>query len=522
MTSWSLASPLFSYPDEPAHVIRAESVVRGQIEGNYVGYHRGPFVYPYYAVRVPGVLSLASDQGYCLAFLVDKPASACTAALTGPSHSVELTTYVGAYPPLYYLLVGLPSLAWPGEFGIFLIRLLGATISAGFLASAFLSALGARRGRVAALGVLAAVTPAALYVSSGVSPAGMEIATATSLWAAGLALVTTDTGEQTQRLVRRAGLAAVVLVWTRALSPLWLVCILAAVLALSERSQRRSLGSRMDLRAWSVAVGVSTTGALAWDVIANAFQVLGMAEPRTKSNLTLLGEAFGHTWSWLQGAFGDFGLVDHDTAPTLLLVLCFAVLGTLLVGGLRVATRRQAEVLIALIAIAILLPVAITFADDREYGVIWQGRYGLPLMAGIPILAALLLAKSKRYEAAWFDRCVWVAYVALSIANVIGLLTTLHRFIDGSNGPYAFVGGHWHPPVNAVVLIAVFAATQVILSWTLYRTGRAISDPRAEGDAPPRPLVDTSSTDRQPPGQQVTRMATNDDEPEGRLAFEGR
>ena len=274
-----------------------------------------------------------------------------------------------------------------------------------------------------------------------------------------------------------------VLVWTRALSPLWLACILATVLVLSDRSQRRSLGRRTDLRAWSVAVGVSTAGALAWDVAAGGFQVMGKAASPKTSNFTLLGDAFGRTWSWLQGAFGDFGFVDQNRSPILLLLLCFAVVGTLLVGGLRVATRRQREVLIGLVVFAFILPVVITFADDREYGAIWQGRYGLPLAAGITVLAALLLANSERSEAAWFDSHVWVAYVAVSLANIIGLFTTLHRFVDGKNGPFEFVGGRWQPPVNAVVLIAVFVSAQALLSWTLYRDGRAISEPNTAADS---------------------------------------
>lgn len=64
-------------------------------------------------------------------------------------------------------------------------------------------------------GWLTAITPTALYVSSGVSPAGMEISSATSLWAAGLALVVTDGKEADPSACPFAGLAAVVLVWTR-------------------------------------------------------------------------------------------------------------------------------------------------------------------------------------------------------------------------------------------------------------------------------------------------------------------
>jgi hypothetical protein len=483
MAMWSLSSPLFSYPDEPAHVIRAESVVRGQFEGRYVGYHKGPYFYPYYAVRVPGVLSHASDYGVCLAFRLNEPASVCPSKLTGPARLVDITTYVGAYPPLYYLLVGTPTLAWPGEVGILLMRLLGDAFCAAFFASALLSALGATRGRTAVLGVLAAITPAAMYVSSGVNPSGMEIATAVSLWAAGLALITTNAQEQTARLVRCAGLAAAVLVWTRGLSSLWLLCILATLCALGERRRLHGLARRPDLRVWFVVVVASTAGALVWDLSAKAFQFLGAAAPPSKSNLTLLTEAFGRTWSWVQGAFGDFGLVDHDRAPTLLLLLCLSVLGTLLALAFRIATRRQTLVLLGLVATAVILPVLITFVGDRKYGEGWQGRYALPLAAGIPMLAALLLANSERPEAAWLDRWVWAAYATLLAANVVGLLTTLHRFVDGSNGPFDLAGGRWHPPVNAVVVIAVFVVAQALLLWCVYRWGKVLDLATGNGGA---------------------------------------
>jgi hypothetical protein len=471
IAAWSFSQPLFSYPDESAHVTRAESVIRGEFVGRYDGYRQGPYVYPYYAVSVPGVLAHASQDGTCLALLVDQPASACPSGLTGPSHSVEVTTYVGTYPPLYYLLVGPPTLVWPGAVGIFLMRLISAGITAAFLASALLSVLGARRGRVAAVGVLAAATPAALYASSAVNPSGLEISSAISLWAAGLTFVTIDAPRSTGRLVRRAGVAALVLVSSRPLSPLWLACIVLTVYVLSETTQRRFISRRKDFRAWSVVVVVLTAGALAWDFGARAFQFMGKAEPPTKSNLTLLGEAVGHTWYWFQGAFGDFGVTNNDTAPALLLVLCLAVLGTLLVCGWRAATRRQAVVFLGLIVTTLLLPALITFAEDRKVGEIWQGRYVLPLSAGISILAALLAANSGRTEARFLDRYAWAAYAALAAGNVIGLLTTVHRFIDGSNGPLDFVGGKWQPPVNAVLLIAVFASAQAVLSWTLYRAG---------------------------------------------------
>jgi hypothetical protein len=480
IAAWSFSQPLFSYPDESAHVTRAESVIRGEFVGRYDGYRQGPYVYPYYAVSVPGVLVHASQDGTCLALLVDQPASACPSGLTGSAHSVEVNTYVGTYPPPYYLLVGLPTLAWPGAVGIFLMRIIGAGINAAFLASALLSVLVARRGRVAAVGVLAAATPAVLYVSGAVNPAGLEITSAISLWAAGLAFVTIEAPQRTGQFVRRAGLAGSVLVWSRPSSPLWLACIVVSVFVLCDANRRHSLRRRRDFRAWSVIVGVLSAGAVAWDLGARAFQVMGNAEPPEKSNLTLLGEAFSHTWSWFQNAFGDFGAASNEMVPAVLVVLCVAVLTALLVAGWRAATRRQAIVLLGLLSTTFLVPVLITFVEDRRLGVFWQGRYVLPLAAGIPILSALLLANSERSEARIFARYSWAAYTALAGANVIGLLTTVHRFVDGTNGPLDLVGGKWQPPVNAVALIAVFAGAQALLSWTVYRVGGI--EPRAQGD----------------------------------------
>jgi hypothetical protein len=199
---------------------------------------------------------------------------------------------------------------------------------------------------------------------------------------------------------------------------------------------------------------------------------LGKAVPPTTSNLTLLGRAFGLTWHWFQGAFGNFGVVDHEEAPTLLLLLCVSVLAALVVCAWRVATHREATVLLGLIAATILLPVLITFVEDRNVGPIWQGRYGLPLAAGVPILAACVLANSEQPVARWFDRGVGLGYVAVVAANVIGLWTSLHRFVDGNAGPFDLIGGRWQPPINALVLFLVFAGAQALLAWTLYRVGR--------------------------------------------------
>ena len=47
-----------------------------------------------------------------------------------------VSTYVGRYPPLYYAIVGLPSLAWHTDVAGYLMRLVSGLLSVLFLGPA--------------------------------------------------------------------------------------------------------------------------------------------------------------------------------------------------------------------------------------------------------------------------------------------------------------------------------------------------------------------------------------------------
>src|SRR5579864_2410448 len=62
--AWSLATPLYGSPDEPSHVVRAVSVVHGQILGQESKQYTGGIL----VVRVPAFFSKAAGVG-CYAFV---------------------------------------------------------------------------------------------------------------------------------------------------------------------------------------------------------------------------------------------------------------------------------------------------------------------------------------------------------------------------------------------------------------------------------------------------------------------
>src|SRR4051812_24519067 len=130
---WMLSMPLFSSPDEPAHVVKAAAVARGQLLGQDQQTTIGDTL-----THVKAPASMVSPTP-CFAHRPLVPAS-CASFPTGASGLIDATTLAGHYPPLYYALVGIGSLIAPGPNGIYVMRVLSSLISAAFIASALLSA----------------------------------------------------------------------------------------------------------------------------------------------------------------------------------------------------------------------------------------------------------------------------------------------------------------------------------------------------------------------------------------------
>ena len=148
---WALASPVFSVPDENAHATKAIAQLRGQV----IGY------------TLPGVKHLVVDlpPGYeytpdmlCFATHSEVPAS-CAVELGDPGGQDWFNTWVGAYNPVYYYLVGWPSLLFDGNAGVYAMRIASSLLGAALLAWAFLAAASGTRSRWMPLGIAFAAAP---------------------------------------------------------------------------------------------------------------------------------------------------------------------------------------------------------------------------------------------------------------------------------------------------------------------------------------------------------------------------
>jgi hypothetical protein len=137
---------------------------------------------------------------------------------------------------------------------------------------------------------------------------------------------------------------------------------------------------------------------------------------------------------------------------------------TLLIGavvglGLLCATRRRVLTVAVLAAALVTVPFVSEVLKANTSRLQFQGRYDLPTMAGIILIAAGAVDGWVRTT----PRLARMAAPAITLAGalqVTELVGVLHRYSVGIQGSYDPLSWyrHWHAPVNTVVLLVVGAA----------------------------------------------------------------
>jgi len=145
---------------------------------------------------------------------------------------------------------------------------------------------------------------------------------------------------------------------------------------------------------------------------------------------------------------------------------------------------------LALFGATVIAPSLIQAPNADAIGFPWQGRYGLPLGVGVPILAAVAVGASNRLRALGTKRLVGLVVTAVALVHVISHIVSTRRNVVGTNGPLFYLDQHgWDPPLPAWLLLLATVALAGGLAVLTYRV--AVSDsvfgrwwPAAEPEAP--------------------------------------
>jgi hypothetical protein len=395
---------------------------------------------------------------------------------------VKAITYVGRYPPLYYLVVGIPSLLAQSDVGLYAMRLVSGMLSAVMIGLALAIASTWSRRKLLVLGVAVAATPMLLVFGSTVNPSGLEMSSALCVWTGVLALWLDRSESPPRSLVAATTAASSVLVLSRALSLLWLLLIILFAMALDPTATRRLSHDRR-VRIGAGITAASSILALGYVVWADALRVepVGATLPVHAGLVQIVEAVMGHAETWILQFTGAFGW--SLTAPPLAgyAVLLLAV-GVLVVLGLLTASRRHAVVLLLLMFTALAGTIVIVASHATEYGIVWQARDGYPLYVGVVLVGA---ATARLPRSSWsgrgmvpptgIDRLVYLTVTCVAFSQFVDIMWALRRYTHGVLGPvnpFVHVAGAFSPPLPVAVLLTGALTLSVAWAWWIWLLAR--------------------------------------------------
>ena len=455
-------------------MIRAGSVVRGNLLGDVPADEEVAEGSPYLrgtvrVVEVPAVLETLGEfspsylQHFpCYAFHPEQHAG-CLKYRGDAGGSVPLITTAGEHPPLWYIIIGIPSLFSVNAAGIYAMRIVNV-----LLASALISlAAAARRWDQSALGMaglLLALTPMVFFLMGGVNSSGPEIAAGMAVWAATLALLRGRT--EPGWLISVAGVSALTLVVVRRPGPVWLVLILAAaLLAAGSRERVRALLGQGAVRLWAAAVVMVGVFQVIWLTRLGTFGTAtggvasrGLLETMTAS----LGQAYQKQ---VVEAVGFLGWLDLPV-PDIAVAAWLVALGGLLVLGVVSGGRRVLAAALLVASGALLVMIAFEVLESGTRFLFWQGRYSMPLLVGVPILLGIGVAASVVQSGRM--RIAVLLTALFSATHAIALFQYLRRNAVGVFGDPRFLWRpEWSAPLPPWLLFGLSIAVTIALAWWL-------------------------------------------------------
>ncbi|HWG73073.1 MAG TPA: DUF2142 domain-containing protein [Acidimicrobiales bacterium] len=463
-TAWSLATPFAAAPDEGDNLVRAAAVVRGQLTGVTEPGRKSLYV----SVTAPETYAAAITAPVCFVFNVNAPAG-CEPPFPRSTRPVTADLYVGRYPPLYYAIVGVPTLLVTNPLGLYAARFLNLLLSDVFLATAFVLVLCLARSRLLLAGLLVAMTPEVLYLSGVLNTSSLEVSAALCLWSALVVLIFHCPTSPPRYVVGWIGVSAVGLTVARPISPLWTLIALGCLTPLAwKRMSLATLFRRWDVRGATAAVGLSAAGSVAWTFVEHATRTMTTQRPPPGASwLTVLRGAIGESTDYIHQAVGLFGL--DARSPEIVVLFWILCVGALLLLAYGCTMARGRLTLGVVVVAAAAVPTLTVALAARQHGFIGFGRYFLPIYAGVPIVAGAL-AQTVADE----RRMLRALVVLVASGEIVAYYWTLHRYLVGDRGPVspaAHVAGVWHPPLPGVVLdlamvVLIVVAGVLLLGYT--------------------------------------------------------
>jgi hypothetical protein len=480
IAAWAFAAPYDGSADERDHIYRAAGVYAGDIAPAPADAVRGSGAF----VHVPRGL-IREDR--CWQFKPQVSAD-CAAGPGSDRTTVRVGTGAGRYHPGYYALVGLPLKLWPGWSGVLLARLVSGAAAAALLAGAVVAIATYSRRRFMVAGLLVAVTPMALHFFAAVNPNGLEIAAGVGLFAAMIPLTAGRVVGVPRGLLVLAGSSGVALASLRPTGLIYLSAAAVAFLLPPRRETLSRLWASVALRWWAGAVALAAVVAVGYTVAFKGTDLGNAFRPGVRFERGQVAVLTVQLWGdWANQLVGVFSWLDTFMPDTVYLIWHFAA-GGLLVSGIAFGHLVDRWRLLAVLGGAVGVPTFMQFWFANETGFVTQGRYMLPALAGVMLLAAWILDERDIPDRAGRS-LARVLLISVLPIHLFAMLWTMTRWRSGlleygkigltSLDPFA---GGWHPVTGSALPLLLLVLGGAGLAWLVWR-GLSVGDPAAAGAA---------------------------------------
>ena len=460
MAVWSLMTPLFSGPDEPANYIKSAAVIRGE----WVGSEFPPSMQMSYwttYVHVNPQFGTPNLIPWQFASFPDRPGYDI-AIEDAPANDVPTWTNMGRYPVLPFIFSGVGTLLGPNDLSARVARMVTSFVCASLCAAAVLAIL--KRNKSVA-GILIACVPGTIFLASTMNPSAIEICAAISLWALAPLFVSGNL-ERWSTII--FGLSGSLLILTRPLGPgFYFLILMLCYVASPDRVKLWVLMTKY----WRV-LGVHLLAVLFavwWYLNIYSFHLtpkvsVGFPSVSLRSQID---QALRHIPTLLDQSVGNFGWLDSPMPRGALVVTVVSVL--LVIGrGFWSLTKNEIFALSVLVVVTVLLVVAQDlnyYSLLRNFGS--QGRHIVPLLVGLPIIAASSFAWKREWEVAaasmWGLVMVWAG---------LGALRRYTVGINGDNAMDMFTERTWNPVLGfwPTVVMLVLSTLAVVCLFPYKRS----------------------------------------------------
>ena len=370
---WSFVTPLGASPDEGSHVQYAAAVVQGEFS---------KLDDPKHIVNLPTNISEINEKELCYFIQVETPSECYIKIDSGNTDLIPTTLRVMKYPPMYYLVVGLPLHLDFSNFSWHVMRILSVLISTIIFGLALFTVRHVL-DYSAMYGILLATTPLIAFLVGSVNPSSLEIVSGLSLMLilAYYPQLSKSKNWDKWKLIS-VTLIAVVLSIARPYSWIFAVLIIF-IFYLRSVSQIHPIKLLIYFSIFSGLILFAIVVALK----SGKYPFGALAPPALPHQI--LEAQFSTLDNYIYDSVGYFGWIMSYKGLELIHVTWIGLIILLFLWSLQYFSIRENISLLFTASFSIVLvPLAVYYVVFKAgYG--YQARYAMALLSSIPILATI-------------------------------------------------------------------------------------------------------------------------------------